>query len=152
MPRTDRSSRKHSFGEAQSRRRGQWRTSSDQRLRNFRKSLSSRKSNQWAKSRSSHRRVMSTQPPGLASRSNARTIWTRSSAANKPSVREIFGYRSDDTIMDFKAFVVSGISWSSRFPPPVSFHQARLVCIRWIGLCYAGSLTHSGPRLRFSRN
>ncbi len=122
MPRTDRSSRKHSFGEAQSRRRGQWRTSSDQRLRNFRKSLSSRKSNQWAKSRSSHRRVMSTQPPGLASRSNARTIWTRSSAANKPSVRGDLripvrrhdnGFQSFRCIRDFLVLAISSASFFS---------------------------------------
>jgi hypothetical protein len=122
MPRTDRSSRKHSFGEAQSRRRGQWRTSSDQRLRNFRKSLSSRKSNQWAKSRSSHRRVMSTQPPGLAPRSNARTIWTRSSAANNPSVRGDLripvrrhdnGFQSFRGIRDFLVLAISSASFFS---------------------------------------
>ena len=122
MSRTDSSNRKHSFGEAQSRRRGQWRTSSDQRLRNFRKSLSSRKSNQWAKSRSSHRRIMSTQPPGLASRSNARTIWTRSSAANKPSVRGDLripvrrhdnGFQSFRCIRDFLVLAISSASFFS---------------------------------------
>jgi len=29
---------------------------------------------------------------------------------------------------------------------PVSFHRATLVCIRWIALCYAGSLTQGRQR------
>ncbi len=51
-----------------------------------------------------------------------------------------------------RAFVVPAISWSLRFHPPVSFHQARLVCIRWIGLYYADSPMRSALQLHFFRS